>query len=74
MFSLQQNRRVKGQIRFCPEAGGGGRQRMYTRVSKCKNDIIKERKKAQCVSYFFYYSPLYNIKAIDTNLAVSHKI
>jgi hypothetical protein len=49
MLSLQQNQRTKVQNRFCPEVGGGGRrwevaQTMYTHVSKCKNDKIKDRK------------------------------
>jgi hypothetical protein len=55
MFSLQQNWRTRRWNRFCLEAGGGrwGRwgslggevvQTMYTPVSKCKNDKIKERK------------------------------
>jgi hypothetical protein len=54
MFSLQQNKRTRGLIRFCLEverrAGGGGgevAQTMYTHVSKYKNDkiIIKNSNK-----------------------------
>jgi hypothetical protein len=49
MFSLQQNRRIRGQNRFCPEVvqgmGGGMSQAMYTHVSKCKNNKIKGEKK-----------------------------
>jgi uncharacterized protein (DUF983 family) len=46
MFSLQQNGRRRGQNWFCPAAGRGRvSQTMYTHVSKCKNDKIKERKK-----------------------------
>jgi hypothetical protein len=47
VFSLQQNQRTRGQNRFCPEEGLGGGdvvQTMYTHLSKCKNDKIKERK------------------------------
>jgi hypothetical protein len=47
MFSLQQNQR-RERNRFYLEAGGQGHgeviQTMYTHVSKCKNDKIKERK------------------------------
>jgi hypothetical protein len=50
MFSLQHNWRRREQNRFCLEAGGWGRrrevaQRMYTHVSKCKNDKNKRRGK-----------------------------
>jgi hypothetical protein len=50
MFSPQQIQRGRGLNRFCLEAGGGGgigevAQTMYTHLSKCKNDKIKERKK-----------------------------
>jgi hypothetical protein len=49
MISLQQNRRRRGQNKFCLElgwAGVGGEvtQTMYTHVSKCKNDKIKGEK------------------------------
>jgi hypothetical protein len=47
ILSLQQNQRTRGQNRFCPEVGEVGRsgevaQTMYTHVSKCKNNKIKE--------------------------------
>jgi hypothetical protein len=38
IFSLQQNRRREEQVL-------GVAQTVYTHVSKCKNDKIKERKK-----------------------------
>jgi hypothetical protein len=49
MFSFQQNQRAREQNKFCLEAGWGGvgeqvTQTMYTHVSKCKNDKIKEKK------------------------------
>jgi hypothetical protein len=41
MLSLQQNWRTRRWNRFCPKVGeDGGRQIMYTHVSKCKNDKI----------------------------------
>jgi hypothetical protein len=43
MFSLQQNRRTRGQNRFCPEVGVGVSETMYKR-SKCKNDKTKTNK------------------------------
>jgi hypothetical protein len=46
MFSLQQNWRTSGWIRFYPEAGGREvAQTMYTNVSKCKNDEKKKRRR-----------------------------
>jgi hypothetical protein len=47
MFSLQQNRRTRGQNRLCPEAvgRGGGGSTMYTPVSKYKSNKIKGEKK-----------------------------
>jgi hypothetical protein len=44
MFSLQKNQRTRGRNRFCPVGVGRGGT-MYTHVSKCKIDKIKERKK-----------------------------
>jgi hypothetical protein len=44
IFFLQQNRRTRGWNRFCPEAGGGEKQIMYTHASKHKNDKIKRNK------------------------------
>jgi hypothetical protein len=46
--SLQQNRRTRGQNRFCLEGGvegdrEGGLNNVYTHVSKCKNDKIKKK-------------------------------
>jgi hypothetical protein len=44
-FFLLQNQGTRGQNRFCPEAAGGlggVAQIMYTHVSKCKNDKIKQ--------------------------------
>jgi hypothetical protein len=48
MLSLQKNQRTRGQNKFCPKAGEGGRegkgevaQTMYTHVSKCKNYKVK---------------------------------
>jgi hypothetical protein len=41
-FSLLQNQRTRGWNRFFREVRGG--QKMYTRVSKCKNDKIIKRK------------------------------
>jgi hypothetical protein len=55
MFSLQQNRRIKGWNRFCPEAEAGGyggrwpKQTVYIHVSKCKNDKIKK------INYIYFY-------------------
>jgi hypothetical protein len=40
MSSLQQNQRIRGRNRFCPEIGGEA-QIMHTHVNKCKNDTIK---------------------------------
>jgi hypothetical protein len=46
MFSLQQNCRTQRWNRFSLEGGGWeGAQTMYSHVSKCKNDKIKEEKK-----------------------------
>jgi hypothetical protein len=49
MFSFQQNQGTREWNRFCPEAGGRGwrkvAQTIYTYISKCKNNKIKERKK-----------------------------
>jgi hypothetical protein len=49
MFSLQQNWKTREQNRFCLEEGywavWGVVQTMYTHISKCKNDKIKEREK-----------------------------
>jgi hypothetical protein len=52
MFSLQQNRRTRGQNRFFLEAELVGRsgevsQTMYTHVSKCKNGKNKRKKKKE---------------------------
>jgi hypothetical protein len=44
MFSLQQNQRTRGLIRFCQEVGGRGCQTMYMHVSKYKNNKIKKLK------------------------------
>jgi hypothetical protein len=42
MFSLQQYQRTRGQDRFCPEVGCGGRwPKQYTHMSKYKNDKIR---------------------------------
>jgi hypothetical protein len=51
MFSLQQNWRRRGQNSFCLDAWGlsmwgmGGGGTIYTHVSKCKNNKIKEERK-----------------------------
>jgi hypothetical protein len=50
MFSLQQNRRTRGQNMYFPEAGGWGQEEaegklaktMYTHVNKCKNEKRKK--------------------------------
>jgi hypothetical protein len=42
LLSLQQNQRIRGQNRFCPEVGGWEvAQIMYMHVSKYKKDKIK---------------------------------
>jgi hypothetical protein len=51
MFSLQQNRRTRGQNMYFPEAGGWGQEEaegklaktMYTHVNKCKNEKRKKK-------------------------------
>jgi hypothetical protein len=46
IFSLQHNRKQRGQNRFCPERGGGEvAQTMHIHVSKRKNNKIKGEKK-----------------------------
>jgi hypothetical protein len=44
MFSLQQNQSTRGRNRFYPEREEVGRSQMvYTPVSKCKKDKIKNK-------------------------------
>jgi hypothetical protein len=62
MFSLQQNRRIRGQNRFCQEVWGRVigevSQTMYTHVNKCKNDKIKRNyiteENVSSSSHFFF--------------------
>jgi hypothetical protein len=60
MFSLQQNLRIRGQNRFCPEVGGGWEvgQIMYTHVTKCKNNkILKKSLKNTVVAWNWWLIP-----------------
>jgi uncharacterized phage-associated protein len=65
MFSLQQNQRRQRGTGSAWEVRGEVTQTMYTHISKCKNNKIKEESKKKRKKENLYSSTLENQEEID---------